>query len=456
MTDYEKIISELRQEIKQSRQENKRLQLLVNDLMKSNESLVNTINKLEQKLSYYENPHSPPSSNSLQWRKQKQEKRENRDGKSNRGGIAGHKGATQKFTPQKTTHHRLSACPKCNGTNITQIKTKKRVMVSIPPPQQHVVTEHVLHRYNCQTCHVTFQNDGNLPPTGNFDGSVIKSVVNMFSKRMPYDTIRASLQEQNGLHITNTTVQSILQTGQMLLEPLYEQIRHKINTSGMAGFDETGYSVDGKSAWMWVARTGTEAQYVLEYSRGAKILKKHWKRFKGVVVSDGWKPYVTVFCKNKRQRCTAHLQRESRDVAHKSKDASAVILYGELSEIFSDARIYCTLNHKKMQRITYANYLSGKIDSIIKRYMAGDDAMASFGKKLKIAQNSLFTFVINPGVPPTNNNTECSIRKCVMQRNVRGQAKSNVGMRMLSVFLTCFETWRIRGQNMLSEMAKYI
>ena len=87
MTDYEKIISELRQEIKQSRQENKRLQLLVNDLMKSNESLVNTINKLEQKLSYYENPHSPPSSNSLQWRKQKQEKRENRDGKSNRGGI---------------------------------------------------------------------------------------------------------------------------------------------------------------------------------------------------------------------------------------------------------------------------------------------------------------------------------------------------------------------------------
>ena len=142
-------------------------------------------------------------------------------------------------------------------------------------------------------------------------------------------------------------------------------------------------------------------------------------------------------------------------MSDKSKD-SAVILYEEFSEILSDARIYCTLNHKKTQRIAYANYLSEKVDDIIKRYLNGDDVMVKFGRKLKIAQNSLFTFVIHSRVPSTNNDTERSIRKCVMHRNVRGQAKSESGMRMLAVFLTCFETWRIRGQNMLSEMAKYI
>ncbi|PJC50443.1 MAG: hypothetical protein CO032_04800, partial [Nitrosopumilales archaeon CG_4_9_14_0_2_um_filter_34_16] len=243
MTDYEKLILELKQE-------NKRLQLLINDLIKSND-------ELKQKLAYYENPHSPPSSNSLQWKKQKQEKRQNRDGKSNRGGIQGHKGATQIFIPQRTTHHELFACPKCHGTNITQIKPKKRTMVNIPEPQPYTVTEHILHRYNCQTCNVTFQNNGNLPPQGSFDGSVIRNVVDMFSKRMPLSMIRESLDEQHGLQISNTTVQSILQTGQVLLEPQYEQIRHKINTSDIVGFDETGYPVDGKSAWMWVARTAT-------------------------------------------------------------------------------------------------------------------------------------------------------------------------------------------------------
>ena len=449
MTDYERIILELREE-------NKRLKTINDNLIKSNDSLVKSVNELQQKLAYYENPHSPPSSNSLQWKKQKAEKRQNRDGKSNRGGISGHKGATQIFTPQKTAHHELFACPKCHGTNITQIKTKKRIIVSIPPPQQYEVTEHVLHRYNCQTCHNEFQNDGNLPPQGNFDRTVIRNVADMYSKRMPYDTIKQSLQEQHGLHITNTTVQSILQTGQILLEPFYEEISHKIRTSDVTGFDETGYPVDGKSAWMWVARTATEAQYVLEYSRGGKILKKYWKKFRGTVISDGWRPYVTVFCKNKRQRCTAHLQRESEDVAIKSKNKSAAILYEEFSEILFYARIYSKLHHEKTQRIAYANYLSGKVDGIIERYLDGDDAMGSFGNKLKIAQNNLFTFVIHPGVPSTNNDTEGSIRKCIMQRNVRGQAKSNAGMRMLSVFLSCFETWRIRGQNMLSEMAKYI
>ncbi len=60
------------------------------------------------------------------------------------------------------------------------------------------------------------------------------------------------------------------------------------------------------------------------------------------------------------------------------------------------------------------------------------------------------------GVPSTNNDAENSIRKCVIYRNVRGQLKSEKGMKALSVFLTCFETWRIRDQNSLVEMGKYI
>ncbi len=61
-----------------------------------------------------------------------------------------------------------------------------------------------------------------------------------------------------------------------------------------------------------------------------------------------------------------------------------------------------------------------------------------------------------PGVPSTNNDAENSIQKCVMQRNVRGQLKNEKGMKTLLVFLTCFETWRIRDQNSLVEMGKYI
>jgi len=74
---------------------------------------------------------------------------------------------------------------------------------------------------------------------------------------------------------------------------------------------------------------------VTDYEKIILELREENKKLKLLV-------YVTVFCTNTRQRCTAHLQRESKDVAHKSKDSSAVILYGEFSEILSDVRIYCT------------------------------------------------------------------------------------------------------------------
>ena len=54
--------------------------------------------------------------------------------------------------------------------------------------------------------------------------------------------------------------------------------------------------------------------------------------------------------------------------------------------------------------------------------------MKKFGKKLKNALDDLFTFGMYSGVPSTNNDTENSVRKCVMCRNVRGQIKSEGGM----------------------------
>lgn len=206
-----------------------------------------------------------------------------------------------------------------------------------------------------------------------------------------------------------------------------------------------------------VARTKSEAHYSLECSRGPRVLKRHWKRFSGILVSDGYASYGIVFFTNIRQRCTAHLQREAKHLAiRKSKHRSSVILYGKFSDMLHRARMYGAQEHSEVQRIRHVNHLLKQVDDMMLKYFTGDAEMIQFAKKLKTARNSLFTFVMYPNVPSTNNDAENSVRKCIMQRNVRGQMKSNQGMRTLSVFLTCFETWGIRGLNMFYEMAKYI
>ncbi len=75
MSKAHKIDSELRRE-------NKQLGLFIADLIKHNKSLTRSNNrltrsndKLKHKLSYYENPHTPPSRKPLQGEGQEREKR---------------------------------------------------------------------------------------------------------------------------------------------------------------------------------------------------------------------------------------------------------------------------------------------------------------------------------------------------------------------------------------------
>ena len=242
------------------------------------------------------------------------------------------------------------------------------MIVEIPPPTQYIATEHVLYQYNCKNCSDNFKTDGNLPPCGSFDASAIREIVSLFSKRMSYDTIRITLQERYGLKISCTTVQSILRTGSMMLEPLYNTIHSKITTASVIGIDETTFPIDGKTGWMWVARSKTESYYTLEYSRGGKILKKHFKKFSGILVSDGYVPYRTVFCENIKQRCTAHLQRDAKYLARKSNDKQAKTIYGKLSKLLHHARLYSVEEHSEKQRKRYSLNLLKQIDSGVVPY----------------------------------------------------------------------------------------
>ena len=171
--------------------------------------------------------------------------KKNRDsdsGKSKRRGIPCHKGASQKFT--STSHHTSDKCPKCDSIDITQTKIHKRMMVEIPKPVPYITTKHILYQYNCKNCSDNFQTNGNLPPCKSFDGSAIREITSLFSKKMPYDTIRETLHERYGLKISNTTVQSILHNGGVMLEPLYDIIHSEIMTEKILGMDETTFLID--------------------------------------------------------------------------------------------------------------------------------------------------------------------------------------------------------------------
>ncbi len=59
--------------------------------------------------------------------------------------------------------------------------------------------------------------------------------------------------------------------------------------------------------------------------------------------------------------------------------------------------------------------------------------------------DSLFTFVVDPAVPPTNNAAERSLRHLVASRKISGGTRSAQGTQTRLTLASLFTTWRLRG-----------
>ena len=76
---------------------------------------------------------------------------------------------------------------------------------------------------------------------------------------------------------------------------------------------------------------------------------------------------------------------------------------------------------------------------------------AGFGVKLGDAVPNLFTFLLHPGMEPTNNLAERCLRPSVTARNGRHSLKTTDGMSMFGVLMTCVMTWRAHEKNITDD-----
>ena len=79
-------------------------------------------------------------------------------------------------------------------------------------------------------------------------------------------------------------------------------------------------------------------------------------------------------------------------------------------------------------------------------YTRGTDAKG-FATKLGNAAESLYTFVLHPGMDPTNNLAERTLRPGVIARKIRFGLRTAGGQKMVGTMASCIVTWRLRGYN---------
>jgi hypothetical protein len=146
------------------------------------------------------------------------------------------------------------------------------------------------------------------------------------------------------------------------------------------------------------------------------------------------------------QRCWAHLLRESKDLSEKFEEA--IPLHKALKELYESLTKALEKDPPPETRINLWNSAQEALRQWIgKEYFAVK--VQKFIGKISYGFDYWFTFVINPGVEPTNNRAERALRPQVVLRKILGTLRNDKGTSIHERIMTTLATWGQRGLNSL-------
>ena len=423
---------------------NKQLHELNEKLRRENELLKAKISELEARLAKYENAHTPPSLRRGRDRKKDQDK--NNKGKP--GQKIGHKGVARPYvTPDKQVEVTADRCPDCGSDLGTPFRIESKIIEEIPEPQPIIVTEYKIAHYRCPCCRKeVVAGDSGCPHEGKFGNNVIAlATLLKYEDRLPHRKIQEALKRQYRMKISPATIFDLTRRAADAVRSEYNAILSKIRHSSILYVDETSIHVQGKNHWIWTFTTPSETFFVIRKSRGMKVLMEVLTRsFKGIIVCDGWKPYAK-FTKH-LQRCWAHLLRESKDFAEKFEEA--IPLHKALKEIYESLTKAMEGDPPPKVRMILWHLAREALQHwMVKEYFS--EKVRKFIDKINNGFEYWFTFIINPGVEPTNNRAERALRSQVVLRKILGTLRNDKGTSIHERIMTILTTWEQKGLDSL-------
>lgn len=245
--------------------------------------------------------------------------------------------------------------------------------------------------------------DVGCPDEGKFGNNTIaQATLLKYKDRLPHRKIQNTLKRLYGLNISPATIFDLTRRAADAVQSEYDTIMNRVRKAQILYVDETSIDVQGKKHWIWVFTTPSETFVVIRRSRGMKVLLEVLgRRFKGIIVCDGWKSYAK-FTKH-IQRCWAHLLRESKDLALKVPETVPIhealkCIYEQLTDALKNnpppevRRVIWYMARAMLRQIINCEYANENVRKLIGKISNGFEYW--------------FTFVIHPGVEPTNNRAE--------------------------------------------------
>ena len=225
----------------------------------------------------------------------------------------------------------------------------------------------------------------------------------------------------------------------------------QIAASDVAGFDETGFRVDGKLHWVHRARTGKYTLLMVHPRRGRKAIEAMGvlPAFAGIAVHDAWAPDDS-YPGADHQLCTAHALRDLQAVTDAApagqwcwatQAAEAITTMQALvSEAISQGQAAVDSAALSKQVTLYQSaVLIGASQTAARsgKLMRKHNALA---RRLRDRQDDYLRFTSDFRAPPDNNGRERDIRMAKLRQKISGCLRTMTSARQFCAIRSYLST----------------
>jgi len=375
------------------------------------------------------------------------------------GRKKGHKGARRMAPTQvdRREEHRLQHCPDCGGPVSPSRSSRKRIIEDIEKIRA-TITEHMIHSHYCRRCKKRVEPK----VTRALPRAAIGNRALALSSWLHYglgNSLSQVVSVFNSLFHFPISDGGLAQMWQRLadaLEPWYNQIVAEANGSAVLHADETGWRVNGKTHWLWCFTNPTLTCYLIDKSRGSKVLTEFLGEcFEGMLISDFFAAY-NVVADEQRQVCLTHLLREIKKVSARDQSKEWTAFAKKLKRLLRDALRLAAHPERTAEKYLMLRYrLQCRLTKLSNAKYEHPDCIRLINRLIK-HRESLLEFLYNPDVPPDNNRAERELRPAVIARKNSFHNMSGLGAKTQSILMSVYRTLKLRGHDPIETIADAI
>lgn len=377
-----------------------------------------------------------------------------------RGPPFGHKGASRKRPDRADTTIvlELEDCPHCGGALKELEDVRERYEEEIIPVPLFVI-KYIIKQGYCKNCDRVVYPE--VPETiGNRHFGIhflLYLAYLRYVMHLPENKIVTLLNDTYDAHVSIGTVDDYLKKAAELFGDEYRRVKKEMRESRICNYDDTGQRVDGKNKWLWAFVSKEAVLYLTSKNHGKKVvIKVLGEDYDGVTVQDFYPSFDSA--PGRKQKCWAHLLEDAKALVEKKQPPpESLEFYEGLLQIYKDAKeAIVGLKTEEERNRVFAEFVDRLERFVTKKGKWGHYEVKKLAKRALKYKHELFTFILVPGVEPTNNVAERALRPGVLQRKIWGCLRTEEGAKNRDIMMSVIGTLKILKKDFFTHGKEHI